>query len=216
VVTCGHNHQEIVDLEPIEINLVATNQSERSVAQTKVETLHLANSRSKSKSPTSMRSHRIHRHGTSPPHSGESAESAAHLRPKSSKKSSSRRPHTSSGPTRESKSIFSSDAPLPKAPEPQPPLPQSTPPFPPSSFRLTLKPWSRTSSSRAAYREPGTVADWEKELDRIASQSSKQSADMLRFGKQAGVPQSHASTDHAHGPMSLRPGPAVVGAMPAS
>lgn len=220
IALLSNGRNEVIEIDPIEVNIVPTNQSERSVAQAKVDSVMLASSRSNSKSPTSSRSHRPMRHGTeSPPRTTEREESnSGHSRPKSSKKSS-RRPHTSSGPTRESKSIFSSsNVPLPDRSDVRssfqsPPGGLPSPLFPPTSFRLGLKSSCRPSSgTKHVPADTSLVSDWERELDRVASKSSQRSAQMMRFGRH---PVSRpGSSDHGH--VSLGPNPVVIVAVPGS
>jgi hypothetical protein len=102
------------------------------------------------------------------------------------------------------------------------------PPFPPSSFRLSTKMRPRHGGPGTGSKEGGTMKDWEEELERIASQSSQRSAEMMRFGRHpaAALSQGRVLTDHGHShshghshghrhvPMSLRSAP--VAAMPAS
>jgi hypothetical protein len=206
----------MIDISPIEVNLVATNQSDRSVAQAKVDSVMLSNSRSNSKSPSSMRSHRPLRHGTeSPPHSPEFEEVT---RPKSSSRKSSRRPHTSSGPSSGSKSIFSSE----NAPDPhgksnrdsfQPPL-SATPPFPPSSFILPSKFKSRPQSGSKHDPAVGSfIGNWNRSDESSMSKSRKRGpTEMLQLGRGSSI---HAS-ERGHNSISIRPNPAVVAALPAS
>ena len=185
-----------------ELFIVSTNQSDRHVAQNKIETLAALNERGKSKSPASTSSHRRRRDRHDK--STRDVEASPSERLSSSKPKTPRRPHTSSGiregsnssnrqSHRTSFSPFSNTTPSPTS--------QRTPTSCTSAPPPPLKPINTSAStSYVSLNSPNSthllppmlsataddlVRDWEEELERIASQSSIRSAEMLGFGRRA-------------------------------
>jgi len=241
IVSTNQGPQECIELTEREVFIVSTNQSERTVAQDKIDKLSTLNGRPKAKSPASTGSHRRRkdRHEMRGHNDDDDCTTPTSTRMSSSKLMTSpkppRRPHTSGGiresssppltnghSHRNSFSPFPSPARLssspPTAPTTVPRLKPINTSIPSTSTYVTLNSPppvgklipSMFSASSAA---EDLVRDWEEELERIQSQSSRRSAEMLRFGRRALPPPREPPPLP---PMSMRPGARAVQAVEAS